>query len=211
MLTCSHAHQAPNPPRIGPRRRRATGQSLAWHSLAFSGNCCHQPTHGGPPWTRALGAAGIWGFSPDKPPGICVSDTAGRWQNDSWPTGVRRITPGAARGCRSSARQCATAPSALRLRCPPAQPRRPLTDRDLGAGAIWDTVPDAPAGPGAAAIWHSLPDAPPQKWIAWRAHTQPHPKKAPARGIMALPGTVWHLPGPAADCQPANCQRATSL
>jgi hypothetical protein len=41
----------------------------------------------------------------------------------------------------------------------------------------------------------------------------PIPKGAPAPGVVALPGTPWHLPGPAADCQPARlptCQRATS-
>jgi hypothetical protein len=64
---------------------------------------------------------------------------------------------------------------------PPAQPRRALLAQPRGAAGIWgfspdappiwDSVPDAPAGPDTAAIWQSLPDAPPDGWIAWRVHT----------------------------------------
>ena len=98
---------------------------------------------------------------------------------------------------------------------PPAQPRRALLAQPRGAAGIWgfspdappiwDSVPDAPAGPDTAAIWQSLPDAPPDGWIAWRVHTHHQfPEGAPGQRIVARPGTVWHLPGPAAACQTAN-------
>jgi hypothetical protein len=104
---------------------------------------------------------------------------------------------------------------------PPAQQLRALLAQPRGAAGIWgfspdapriwDSVPDAPAGPDTAAIWQSLPDAPPDGWIAWRVHTHPtnsprgHPPEGSWHGL-ALPSTSRAPPRTAylPDCQPAN-------
>jgi hypothetical protein len=104
---------------------------------------------------------------------------------------------------------------------PPAQQLQALLAQARGAAGIWgfspdappiwDTVPDARAGPDNAAIWHSLPDAPPDGWIAWRVRVHTHhqfPEGAPGQTDR---GTAWHcLASPGRRrCLP-DCPRATS-
>jgi hypothetical protein len=187
MVTCSFAHQTPKCHAVPPSANGPTrGGGMAWHCLASSGNCRCQSTNDGLPRPApGLGALPVSGAQPQMhlPPSVSQTQMAG---------GIRTFL----------GRPACT----VSLRAPPgisvsSHARAPRTLWRYGCVAH-------PRNRGrlrfAGAIWQSLPDAPPQKWIAWRAHTQPNRKGAPAQGVVARPGTVWHLPGPAADCQPAK-------